>query len=157
VADLRATDFPAATRALPSPLREVLTSDIERLFGLFTRVTGSAKARINFSAVHDDHCRKFHSDYLRYRLICTYAGPGTEWLPDHAVDRTAMQPSAECPIEANRAIVRSDAEVRRAAPFEVLLLKGEQHAKGRGAVHRSPPLEVTGQKRVLLTLSSLDS
>jgi hypothetical protein len=157
VASASATDFRSATRALPPPVREAIARDIERLFALFTRVTGSARARVNFSAVQDDHCRKFHSDYRRYRLICTYAGPGTEWLPDHAVERTAMQPSTDCPIEANRAIVRSAAEVRRAASFEVLLLKGEQHGKGRGAVHRSPPLEATGQTRVLLTLSGLDS
>ena len=26
-------------------------------------------------------CPRFHTDHVGVRLICTYVGPGTEWLP----------------------------------------------------------------------------
>ena len=34
-------------------------------------------------------CRRFHTDVNELRLLCTYSGPATLWLPEAAADRDA--------------------------------------------------------------------
>jgi cytochrome P450 len=145
-----------ATLGVPEPYRSWLSSDVRMLLTHFARFTRARRLRVWLGAVQSDQCRKFHVDYVRYRLVTTYLGPGTEWVPDHAVCRDALQDSRECPLEANRAIVPDPSAVRRAVAGEVLLMKGARHAQQRGAVHRSPPIEGTGAVRVLLSVSSVE-
>ncbi|MEO8904287.1 MAG: DUF1826 domain-containing protein [Polyangiaceae bacterium] len=68
----------------------------------------------------------FYTGYVRLRLVTTYAGPGTEWLPDEAVDRRAMADSSQALAaevaaehridDANARIARSPHHVQRARP-----------------------------------------
>ncbi len=66
-------------RELPFAARP-LGSDIGMLASLFAEVTGEADVRLRLEHVDDDACRCHHVDAVRLRLLCTYAGPGTEWL-----------------------------------------------------------------------------
>lgn len=68
----------------------------------------------------------------------------------------ALGNSPECPTAANRAIVTDDRAIRRAVAGDVLLLRGHLGVVGlaHGAVHRSPPIEGSGQLRVVLVLSA---
>ena len=36
-------------------------------------------------------CSRYHVDNVPKRLLVTYAGRGTEWIPDMAADRTAFE------------------------------------------------------------------
>ena len=36
-------------------------------------------------------CRRYHIDNVPQRLLVTYAGKGTEWLPEEAADRNAYE------------------------------------------------------------------
>lgn len=132
-------------------------ADVASLATRFAGVVGAPSLRASLATVVTDKCRKLHSDYKRVRLVCTYAGPGTEWLDDRDVDRDALRrqhPSIEA---ANARVVRRGARVHRTGAGDVLLLKGELHAgnEGRGAIHRSPPIELTGERRLVLTLDML--
>jgi hypothetical protein len=124
--------------------RTRLAADIASLAALFAEIAGTARVRIRLDAIHGPACRLFHADHVGLRLLCTYAGPGTEWVPDHAVDRAALGDNA-------RAISRHSA-VRRLPRFAVGLFKGEAFPgnAGRGIVHRSPP--VRGTPRLLLCI-----
>ncbi|MND87313.1 hypothetical protein D3C80_793080 [compost metagenome] len=87
-------------------------------------------------------CPRFHVDHVPLRLLSTYAGPGSEWLEEGAVDRSQLareQPDANA--------------VRQLAVGEVALLKGEKWLgnQGAGLVHRSPML-VNGERRLILSL-----
>ncbi len=62
------------------PTSLALGSDIEALAELFLRVTGESEVRLRLEHVADDACRCHHVDAVRLRMLCTYAGPGTEWL-----------------------------------------------------------------------------
>lgn len=128
-------------------------ADVTALLTRFAGVVGQASVRASLAAVDTDKCRKFHSDYKRIRLVCTYAGPGTEWLDDHDVERAALGRD-EGIDAANGRIVRPGARAHRAGPGDVVLLKGELYRgnAGRGAVHRSPPIEHTRERRIVLTL-----
>jgi hypothetical protein len=61
-----------------------------------------------------------------------------------------------CVDAANTRIVRRGSGIRCSGPGDVVLLKGElfDGNRGRGAVHRSPPIEATGERRIVLTLDA---
>jgi Protein of unknown function (DUF1826) len=150
-------DLTDATRGLADPARAWLTMDTSLLLARFALVAGARRLRVWFGAVRTDQCRKFHVDYLRYRLVTTYVGPGTEWVSDDDVRREALDHPPECPCDANKEIVRDLSRIRQAVPGEVLVMKGARHPNGRGVVHRSPPIEGTGRVRVVLIASTVDA
>lgn len=137
--------------------RSWLVADVAETLGAFASVAGTTRMRVSFGAVNTDKCRKFHVDFVGLRLVLTYAGPGTEWLPNSAVDRAALAHPLDCPCDANKKIVRSEGEIRRAKAGDVVILKGGKfHGDPtRAAVHRSPPVEASGETRVVLIATAL--
>ncbi len=156
VVTLQSHDLTEATSGLAEPARAWLTADLAELLARLADLAQTRRLRVSFGAVRTDQCRKFHVDHVRYRLVTTYLGPGTEWVPEHAVDRAALAHPASCPCDANKSIVRDEAAVRHAIAGDVLLMKGARHPSQRGAVHRSPPIEGTRQVRVVLVASTVD-
>lgn len=116
---------------------------------LVTRTLGPRPITARVETLDDVACPRFHVDRTRLRLLCTYRGPGTEWLPDEEIDRAALenrQPNAQ---------IQRAAQPRSLAPFWVGLFKGECFPgnAGRGQVHRSPALPPDGL-RVLFGLDA---
>ncbi len=124
--------------------RTRLVADIARLGAMFAEIAGAATVRIRLEAIDGPACRLFHADRVGLRLLCTYAGPGTEWVPDDAVDRSALG-------DNGRAVTRP-AAIRHLPRFAVGLFKGDAYpgTDGRGIVHRSPPVRAV--PRLLLCL-----
>lgn len=133
---------------------DALTQDLERLAQIFEAVHDEPRYTATLAVVRGNECSKLHVDHVKLRLICTYTGPGTEWLPNESVDRAAMGHPHEDVARANACIQRG--ELQRARPGEVLLLKGEAWPgnTGRGAVHRSPPIFGSGVSRVVFKLTT---
>ncbi len=131
-----------------------MAADITQLLARFQALAGAGDVRLTLAIQRTDACRKFHADFVRLRLITTYLGPGTEWVPTHAVRREVLATPPACPREANRKIVRDGRAIRHAQAGDVLLLKGERYEGDLGAVHRSPPIVERGLVRVVLTLST---
>jgi hypothetical protein len=123
-------------------------ADLRRLADLFFSVSGGRDVVLRLETTDDDGCRRYHVDRTHLRLLCTYRGPGTEWLTDAQVDRTAQAGGAP-----NESIVRFG-EPSRFEPFWVGILKGDAYPgnAGRGLVHRSPQIAGTGQTRVLFCM-----
>lgn len=130
--------------------------DFERAVSFVAEVGKARTLRFVFGTVATDKCRKFHCDSLRYRLVTTYAGPGTEWLADEDVDREALARLLPCAETSNRLVVREPTAVNRALAGDVLLMKGAMHDGVEGTVHRSPPIEGTRERRLLLAISTVD-
>lgn len=148
-ADLRRTlaDLPGG------PARDMLEADLRHLLARFGQLAETEHASLRFGIIADDRCRKFHVDRVALRLVTTYVGPGTEWLPELAVQRGAMICPPDCPHDANNAIVANRTLIEHARPGDVVLLKGLSYGPhARGAVHRSPPL-APGQVRLVLILT----
>ena len=101
-----------------------------------------------------DGCRKIHSDNVPLRIMCTYAGPGTDWLPESDLVRENLGPSELDAEIANRRVIRKGARLRRCNVGDILILKGERYPgnAGLGAAHRSPPLEADGATRLVLKI-----
>ena len=133
-----------------------LREDVEELLRYFRELCGATRVRVVLGIKSTNACRKFHTDHVRVRLITTYVGPGTEWVPNVGVDRTALQHPPGCPRDANRSIVRDTRHVRQTRAGDVLLLKGELFGGARGAVHRSPRIEHLGLKRLVLAMTALE-
>jgi hypothetical protein len=143
-------------RLFDSAAREWVRRDLERLVAVVARIGAARALRLTFGSVAHDKCRKFHCDMLRYRLVTTYAGPGTEWVADEDVDRDALARLIPCAETSNRLVVRDPGGVNRAHAGDVILMKGARRAGGAGAVHRSPPIEATGERRLFLAISTVD-
>ena len=127
--------------------KKMLIDDILRLATLFHATTKSGGIKLQLQIVTTDMCRLFHVDYYRQRLLCTYLGPGTEWLDYSNVERSALGNGD------NNNLVKDAAAINRANRFDVLILKGKNFAEDELAVvHRSPPIVRDNKTRVLLKI-----
>jgi len=154
--EARAPRWEPLLAPLPAdPQRAELQRDLQLLFQRFVGLTHAQEVRASFAVVSTNSCGKFHVDYVGLRLLCTYAGPGTEWVPEPAVNRAAMNQPWDDLVTINRAIVPDARRVRRTRPGQVLLLKGAKFPgnAAHGAVHRSAPIEHRGSRRVVLVFN----
>lgn len=136
-------DMPLFTPGKIKFVRDIIT-----LTTCFMKITESPQVRLILKIVADDACRKFHTDGYHLRLLCTYAGKGTEWIADRYVNRSKLIKGS------NEQIIRDFNRVQSLEPFDVAILKGEVRAypNRKGIVHRSPPIERMGEKRLLLRI-----
>jgi hypothetical protein len=123
-----------------------LKEDIMVIGQTFFTVTRAANLRLILKVITNNACSKFHTDAYDLRLLCTYAGNGTEWISEDYVNRKKLLHGT------NEEIIRDFKQVKCFQPFDVAILKGEVTARPnvKGIVHRSPAIEHTGEKRLLL-------
>lgn len=128
-----------------------LKSDIISLLHLFKDITKANSFRVLLATVNTNMCRKFHTDINDLRLLCTYSGPGTLWLEDDNVNRKALDTCGD-----NECIVLDEAKIQQANTGCVVILKGVIYpAEGTKAiVHRTPTIEETRERRLLLRIDS---
>ena len=141
---------------LPPRVEAAWERDANAVLGAYRHILPGKIVTVQLEVVTTDKCKRFHADYKSVRAVCTYVGPGTEWVEERAVSREAVSRHChETSFEAQNAlIVRDPARVERANPGDVVFLKGESYPgnAGRGVVHRSPPIEASGARRLVLTL-----
>jgi hypothetical protein len=126
--------------------RELLQDDVALLTEILCELVDCPCVGVRYASVENAMCPRWHVDHVPIRLLCTYAGPGTEWLDNQGVDKRKL----------------SDPEIaagacQRAVSGEVVLLKGAlwQGNTGFGAIHRSPAMAPGEQPRMLLTLDPM--
>ena len=120
-----------------SPGREWLQNDIVALAEIFADLMEAPFLRVRLQAVATNACRKFHVDALTARLVCTYRGTGTQY-------GTSVRDQ-----DPGRVFT-----VQTGAP---ILLRGTQWSETppSGLRHRSPPIEGSGETRLLLVLDPI--
>lgn len=125
----------------PGDLRDLLVGDIDNLVAAFARITRSDFVDVRLERISHDSCWKFHRDNVQARLLTTYRGPATEWIqPKYAERALCEQRDFGGPIEAMQ-------------NHDVAIFKGRAAGSDSGIVHRSPPIEGSGQTRLLLCLN----
>lgn len=126
-------------------------NDIKQLLRGFETVSKALFFRFSLSTVKSDMCRKFHTDMNDLRLLSTYAGAATIWLPDDAVNRTAL-----LNIGADHSTAVHPKLEQHAKTGDVLLLKGAIYPKDgtKALIHRSPSIEESGEYRLLLRIDT---
>lgn len=120
------------------PERDALAEDIQDLANHFSTVMGVRGLRLRLDVVTTNACRKFHIDAVKARLICTYLGEATQ-LGEAGPDE--QEPARVISVPETSPIV----------------LRGTKWL-GDGATrlrHRSPPIEGSGETRLLLVLDPI--
>ena len=129
-----------------SPESDLFWKDVHDITRDFLEFSKDGTGTLHLKVVADDACSKFHVDGYRLRLFTSYLGPGTEWLPEDAVNRHALGTT-------NEQIVKKPTRFQCMGTGHVGILKGEipnQDQYVQGIVHRSPPLQGTGHRRLIL-------
>jgi hypothetical protein len=116
------------------PQRMRLIDDIAALADIFGDVMQTHFLRLRLAKITRNACRKFHVDAITARLICTYRGPGTQY----GVSHDATDPKRVFTTPTGSTIV----------------LRGSRWLENpiSGLLHRSPPIEGTGETRLVLVL-----
>lgn len=117
--------------------RDWLVDDITMLARRFGAIMQAASVRLRLQVVTTNACRKFHLDAINGRLVCTYRGTGTQY-------GTSVQ--------------GEDPEHIFTAPTGApILLRGSLWPPNpsTGLLHRSPPIEGTGETRLVLVLDPI--
>ncbi|MEG3082998.1 DUF1826 domain-containing protein [Sphingomonas sp. PB2P12] len=120
----------------PAAWHAAIAADIATLAAAFAAIMGLSHVVIRLERVIGDACKRWHADYVSVRLICTYRGSGTQWI-----ERSVAPPDAPA-VETRRSLDTG----------AVGLFKGRVLAGDQAIVHRSPPIEGTGEERLLLVL-----
>lgn len=114
--------------------RDRLIDDVAAMSDIFGSLMQAEWLRLRLDVITTNACRKFHVDAVTARLVCTYRGTGTQYgtgVPNGDPRRIFTVPSGS-PI-----ILRGT-------------LWPEEPATGLR--HRSPPIEGSGETRLLLVL-----
>jgi len=117
--------------------RDILHADILSLADRFARIMQTKFVEIRLEHVTTNACKKFHTDYVTARLITTYIGQGTQWLDE---DQPA---DCDCGDPHN---------IQQMRTGDVALFKGRLWSTC-AAIHRSPPIEGTGEERLVLVIN----
>ena len=148
---------PRDLRRMPRwPGRDALIEDWAKAQAMFRELVNDHAVEAKVEMVTHDKCRLFHGDFNRLRWLCTYAGPGTQWVADGDVDRVALARDDIRRDQRNQHVVPDARRIQQVDAGDVILLKGYDFPGNAGgaAVHRSPPLAERGLTRLLLTLTS---
>ena len=121
-----------------SAARDWLIEDIAALADRFTGLMRARFLRLRLDVIETDACRRFHIDAVTARLICTYRGIGTQYgiSVDGEVPRRVFTTPTGAPL-----VLRGT------------LWPGDPPS---GLLHRSPPIEGSGETRLLLVLDPVD-
>jgi len=132
----------------------LVIQDIKELLHHFKEVAKVKKFRLLLATINTNMCRRFHTDINDLRMLCTYSGPGTLWLPEDNINQKKLDASAE-----NKDIVIDERKIQQAKTGAVLILKGALYPEEgtRAIVHRSPTIEESGEKRLLLRIDTSES
>ena len=125
--------------------------DVKELLHLFKELTRANSFRLLLATINENMCRRFHTDVNDIRMLCTYSGQGTLWLTEDNVDRNALHSR-----EGNESIVLDESKIQQAETGSVLILKGAIYPQEgtKAVVHRSPTIEESGEKRLLLRIDT---
>jgi len=143
---LSAAGRPRLTFLPAEPERAALIDDVSLLREIICELLGCPAVGLRFARLDHAMCPGWHIDRVGIRLICTYQGPGTQWLDDQVAGHRDL-----------RRVRMANGAFIQAASGEVVLLKGAlwQGNEQLGAVHRSPEIATGASTRMLVTLDPL--
>ena len=109
------------------PFYDYWLNDMATICKVFCKIQNSNA--VGFWLGSDRGCRRYHIDNVPLRLLVTYAGEGTEWLPDEAADRNAYLNG-----EPNEKIVLDKSALQFLSEWDVAVFRGGI----KGLLHRTP-------------------
>ncbi|MDD3354842.1 DUF1826 domain-containing protein [Zoogloea sp.] len=137
--------------------RNALAADMAALAELLTDLLGCPQVGFRLEVIDRAMCPRFHVDRVGIRLLCTYRGPGTEWIDDGEADRSRLGAGAPGLPDGSSGLMPPSTPIEAATAFQVALLKGSlwQGNTRRGVIHRSPAVPEATLPRVVLALDAI--
>lgn len=130
-----------------------VSEDIAALVDMFCYLFELKEAGMRLKVLDKAMCPKFHVDKVPCRLVTTYQGTATEWLPHEVVDQTKLGWGCNGLPDSESGLYQSESDIQQLACGDVALIKGTlwDGNENAGLVHRSPEL-ISNEKRLILTL-----
>lgn len=134
-------DIPAHLQR--DPFYRLWVEDMAQICAAFCDVEQSNLIRIWIGSKRG--CRRYHIDNVPRRLLVTYDGCGTEWLPDTAADRDAFANG-----EPNENIAKDHAARQFMGEWDISIFRGG----ASGLLHRTPDDALNGSS-ILMRLDHI--
>ena len=133
--------------------KQDVIDDITYLVDLYSCLFDLSHVGMRLTRLDRQMCPRFHVDAVPCRLVTTYAGSATEWLPNQSVKRDKLGRGSNGLPDHASGIYQYPSDIQRLKTGDVALLKGEKWIgnEGAGLVHRSPD-PGPAQTRIILTL-----
>ena len=127
-------EIPNLSDMVESPLGKKLLSELNPMISNFAALLPQQKIRVMLMRTLGRTCPLFHVDRVTLRMLCTFRGPGTEWLADCDVMRKGLGHGD------NSKVLAAGGVVYAVPTHHICVLKGDAFKgnTGRGIVHRSP-------------------
>ncbi|MEM7621529.1 MAG: DUF1826 domain-containing protein [Pseudomonadota bacterium] len=109
------------------PFYERWITDMSEVCTIFCETLGCDA--ICFWLGSERGCNRYHIDNVPMRLLVTYAGRGTEWLPEKAADRSAFANGAP-----NEQILIDPSSIQFMNTWDIAVFRGGPE----GVLHRTP-------------------
>lgn len=153
---LKPGESPDLSRLPASGGRNALATDIALLAEILGELLDATTIGLRLEVVSQAMCPRLHVDRVGIRLLCTYRGPGTEWVADDEVDRSRLGAGANGLPDESSGLLGPGSRIDVIPPFSVALLKGRlwQGNGGRGVIHRSPAVAPSEAPRILLAMDA---
>lgn len=118
--------------------RAMLIDDVSAMAKIFADVITTPYLRLRLDVISNNACRKFHIDAIKARLICTYRGSGTQY----GISTDGAEPRQIFSVPTGSAMI----------------MRGTlwPETPKSGLLHRSPPIEGTGETRLVLVLDPVE-
>ena len=99
--------------------------DIIYLTKMFCELFNIKDAWLRIDAINKPMCPRFHTDHLKCRLVTTYYGPATQWLPNNLVNRNKLGPGNNGLADNVSGLYSNDSDIKQLDIGDIGLLKGE--------------------------------
>jgi len=116
------------------PEQDMLAGDVGALALMVAKTLRVEQVRLRLDVSDDTMCPKFHTDNVLARLLCSYRGPGTDYVPEGAED--------------------DPGRIRQVRTGAVALFRGGRwpDEERTGLLHRSPAVPQEIGARLLLVI-----
>jgi len=125
------------------PFYKIWINDMSELCKLFCKFIGEDK--LSFWVGSQRGCKRYHVDMVPFRLLVTYAGEGTELLPDYAANRTAFIQGKK-----NNEILKDKSALKHISNWDIAIFRGGRD----GILHRTPDSALEGKSSILMRLDN---
>jgi hypothetical protein len=136
--------------------KERALEDVFLLSDMLTCLFGCDSVGLRIAPLSKAMCPKLHTDNIPVRLVSTYLGPGTQWLPLEVLEEEQLAPADTKSLGQYKGRYYQESHIQQLNSFDVALLKGSawENQEHMAAVHRSCPIS-ENDKRVLLSLDPM--
>ncbi|PTO66445.1 DUF1826 domain-containing protein [Vibrio splendidus] len=132
---------------------KALLENMAELVDMFCCLFDLEEVGLRLAVLNKAMCPRFHFDQVPCRLVTTYHGVATQWLPNESVDRSKLGRGSNGQFDSISGLYAHESDIQQMVSGDVALLKGERWSgnENAGLVHRSP-VTSSDETRLLLTL-----